>query len=80
MVLVPFVPTPDKWSANGSPIIQVREALTPFRGGLGVPSEGPFADQTSRFRTNGAQAGFMRVNRLCWLPFVQDLISEARHA
>ncbi len=58
MALGPFVPTPDKWSANGSPIIQVREALTPFRGGLGVPSEGPFADQTSRFRTNGAQAGF----------------------
>ena len=33
-------------------------------------SEGPFADQTSRSRTNGAQAGFMRVNRLFWLPFV----------
>ena len=40
------------------------EVADMFGGGPSVPSEAPFADQTSRFRTNGTQAGFMRVNRL----------------
>ena len=33
-------------------------------GGLSGLSEGPIADHTSRFRTNGREACFMRVNRL----------------
>ena len=44
--------------------LTVVEVADMFGGGLSVPPEAPFADQTSRFRTNGTQDGFIGVNRL----------------